>query len=316
MTSTPGATLARHPRAQAARPPDHELRRHERDGERDARARRAAGDGARDARRSRRWSASPARSCSTSARSPSTGSTRCCSPGAAANERGVPVVLDPVGAGATRYRTETARRILDAVDVAVLRGNAGEVATLVGVEAEVRGVESVGAAGDSAELAQEAARTLGRRRVRHRARSTTSPTASGRRRSRTATSCSRRSRARAACRPRSPVASSRPRTTASRRRSRRSSPSASPGRTRPWTRRARAASTSNALRRARRARPGHPSERAKVSDEISVSVTQAPLVRNHALRLSGSETQGHVVRLHALVADEETARPPLPVARP
>jgi hydroxyethylthiazole kinase len=81
--------------------------------------------------------------------------------GAAANEKNVPVVLDPVGVGATAYRTATARRILDAVDVAVLRGNAGEVATLVGVEAEVRGVESVGTAGDSAELAREAARTLG-----------------------------------------------------------------------------------------------------------------------------------------------------------
>ncbi len=33
--------------------------------------------------------------------------------GRAANERGVPVVLDPVGAGATAYRTETARRLLD-----------------------------------------------------------------------------------------------------------------------------------------------------------------------------------------------------------
>ena len=81
--------------------------------------------------------------------------------GKAANERGVPVVLDPVGAGATAYRTETARRLLDELDVAVLRGNAGEVATLVGVEAEVRGVESVGAGGDPAELAREAARTLG-----------------------------------------------------------------------------------------------------------------------------------------------------------
>ena len=69
--------------------------------------------------------------------------------GRAANERGVPVVLDPVGAGATRYRTETAKRILDEVDVAVLRGNAGEVATLVGVAAEVRGVESIGAGGDA-----------------------------------------------------------------------------------------------------------------------------------------------------------------------
>ena len=81
--------------------------------------------------------------------------------GKAANAGSVPVVLDPVGVGATAYRTETARRLLDEVDVAVLRGNAGEVATLVGVEAEVRGVESVGVGGDSAELAREAARTLG-----------------------------------------------------------------------------------------------------------------------------------------------------------
>ena len=81
--------------------------------------------------------------------------------GKAANAARVPVVLDPVGAGATSYRTETARRILDEVDVAVLRGNGGEVATLVGVAAEVRGVESIDVAGDPAELAQNAARALG-----------------------------------------------------------------------------------------------------------------------------------------------------------
>jgi hydroxyethylthiazole kinase len=81
--------------------------------------------------------------------------------GRAANEHGVPVVLDPVGAGATRYRTDTARRILDEVGVTVLRGNAGEVATLVGVDAEVRGVESIAAGGDSGELARTAARQLG-----------------------------------------------------------------------------------------------------------------------------------------------------------
>jgi len=81
--------------------------------------------------------------------------------GRAAGERGVPVVLDPVGAGATSYRTETARRILAEVPVAVLRGNPGEVATLVGVEAEVRGVESVRAGAEPAELARQAARTLG-----------------------------------------------------------------------------------------------------------------------------------------------------------
>jgi len=81
--------------------------------------------------------------------------------GRAANERAVPVVLDPVGAGATRYRTDTARRILDEVDVTVLRGNAGEVATLVGVDAEVRGVESIAAADDPAGLARTAATELG-----------------------------------------------------------------------------------------------------------------------------------------------------------
>jgi hydroxyethylthiazole kinase len=81
--------------------------------------------------------------------------------GRAANERGVPVVLDPVGAGATQYRTDTARRILDEVKVAVLRGNQGEVATLVGVAAEVRGVESIEVGGEPADLARAAARNLG-----------------------------------------------------------------------------------------------------------------------------------------------------------
>jgi hydroxyethylthiazole kinase len=81
--------------------------------------------------------------------------------GKAANADGVPVVLDPVGAGATRYRTETAKRVLDEVDVAVLRGNQGEVATLVGVEAEVRGVESIGSGTEPGELARAAARSLG-----------------------------------------------------------------------------------------------------------------------------------------------------------
>jgi hydroxyethylthiazole kinase len=81
--------------------------------------------------------------------------------GRAANEVGVPVVLDPVGAGATTYRTETAKRILGEVQVSVLRGNAGEIATLVGVDAEVRGVESIAAGGDPAGLAREAGRRLG-----------------------------------------------------------------------------------------------------------------------------------------------------------
>ena len=62
----------------------------------------------------------------------------------------MPVVLDPVGAGATRLRTETAKRILDEAEIAVVRGNAAEVATLAGREAEIRGVESIGAADSGA----------------------------------------------------------------------------------------------------------------------------------------------------------------------
>jgi hydroxyethylthiazole kinase len=81
--------------------------------------------------------------------------------GKAANAAGLPVVLDPVGAGATRYRTDTARRLLEQVNVAVLRGNQGEVATLVGVAAEVRGVESIGGGGEPADLARAAARKHG-----------------------------------------------------------------------------------------------------------------------------------------------------------
>jgi hydroxyethylthiazole kinase len=81
--------------------------------------------------------------------------------GKEANRRGIPVVLDPVGAGATRYRTETAGRLLEDLRIGVLRGNAGEIGTLVGAEAEVRGVESMTVGAEPAELAREAARSLG-----------------------------------------------------------------------------------------------------------------------------------------------------------
>jgi hydroxyethylthiazole kinase len=74
---------------------------------------------------------------------------------------GGPIVLDPVGAGATRYRTETAKRLLDELEIAVIRGNAAEIATLAGREAEIRGVESIGAADSGAELARAAAEMLG-----------------------------------------------------------------------------------------------------------------------------------------------------------
>jgi len=80
--------------------------------------------------------------------------------GRAANAAGVPVVLDPVGAGATEYRTDTSRRLLDVVEIAVVRGNAAEIATLAGQDAEIRGVEAVGGGGGPG-LAREASSLLG-----------------------------------------------------------------------------------------------------------------------------------------------------------
>ena len=80
--------------------------------------------------------------------------------GRAANRAGVPVVLDPVGAGATAYRTETARNLVEELEIAVVRGNYAELATLAGHKAEIRGVEAVGGHGGP-ELARGAARRLG-----------------------------------------------------------------------------------------------------------------------------------------------------------
>lgn len=68
--------------------------------------------------------------------------------GRVANDLGVPVVLDPVGAGATLLRTESARRLLTELRVAVVKGNAGEIGLLAGAAGRVRGVDSAGLDGD------------------------------------------------------------------------------------------------------------------------------------------------------------------------
>lgn len=52
-----------------------------------------------------------------------------------------PIVLDPVGAGASALRTKTAGELLDAYDIAVIRGNMSEVKALAGAAAATRGVD-------------------------------------------------------------------------------------------------------------------------------------------------------------------------------
>jgi hydroxyethylthiazole kinase len=78
--------------------------------------------------------------------------------GKKANQRGIPVVLDPVGAGATRFRTESARRILEEIRVSIIKGNAAEIATLAGEHAEVRGVDAGKVFADPVQAAQALAR--------------------------------------------------------------------------------------------------------------------------------------------------------------
>jgi len=68
--------------------------------------------------------------------------------GKQANQKSIPVILDIVGVGATTLRKESARKILAEVKISVIKGNAGEIASLADAQAEVRGVESMSVEGD------------------------------------------------------------------------------------------------------------------------------------------------------------------------
>ncbi len=60
----------------------------------------------------------------------------------AAKDRNVPIILDPVGAGATRFRTETAHRLLKEAPPTIIRGNASEIRALYHAEGLTKGVDS------------------------------------------------------------------------------------------------------------------------------------------------------------------------------
>lgn len=75
-----------------------------------------------------------------------------------ANDKKIPVILDAVGCGATKLRTESTLKILEQVKIDILKGNAGEIATIAGAQGEVRGVESMGVKGNIEELAKNLAK--------------------------------------------------------------------------------------------------------------------------------------------------------------
>ena len=62
--------------------------------------------------------------------------------GKRANELGHPVVLDPVGVGASRLRTETALRFLRELSFTVIRGNISEIKTLALGSGTTKGVDA------------------------------------------------------------------------------------------------------------------------------------------------------------------------------
>jgi hydroxyethylthiazole kinase len=78
--------------------------------------------------------------------------------GKAANEKGIPVVLDPVGVGATPFRTAAVNKLLKEVRFSAIKGNAGELAHLVQIPWETKGVESLGE-GNIEEVAEKIAKT-------------------------------------------------------------------------------------------------------------------------------------------------------------
>jgi len=73
-----------------------------------------------------------------------------------ANKKGIPVILDPVGAGATSFRTEMSFQILESCRVSILRGNNGEISTLAGFKTHVKGVDSLQGA-DPMQVVRDAA---------------------------------------------------------------------------------------------------------------------------------------------------------------
>lgn len=66
-----------------------------------------------------------------------------------ASERGIPIVLDPVGAGATSYRTQTVHDLIARTPPQIIRGNASEIVAVVSSSAGTKGVDST-IASDSA----------------------------------------------------------------------------------------------------------------------------------------------------------------------
>lgn len=82
--------------------------------------------------------------------------------GRRANKLGIPIILDPVGSGATKMRTNTAKLLIEEVSIQVIRGNASEVLSLspATLGSSTKGVDSIHTVDEAAEIAAGLARKL------------------------------------------------------------------------------------------------------------------------------------------------------------
>jgi hydroxyethylthiazole kinase len=79
----------------------------------------------------------------------------------AAKEKGIPVVLDPVGAGATPLRTDTCKKMLEQVTPDIVRGNASEIMAILDASVSTKGVDSAHSTKDAEDAAVNLASSFG-----------------------------------------------------------------------------------------------------------------------------------------------------------
>lgn len=76
-----------------------------------------------------------------------------------AKKKGIPIVLDPVGAGATAYRTKTARELIESEAPAIIRGNASEIMALSNDKSKTKGVDSAASSDKAIDIAEKLSET-------------------------------------------------------------------------------------------------------------------------------------------------------------
>jgi len=80
--------------------------------------------------------------------------------GKKASQLNIPIILDPVGSGATPLRTKSAKSIISETNIKVIRGNASEILSLRDENSITKGVDSLHSVEEAAEAARNLAQEL------------------------------------------------------------------------------------------------------------------------------------------------------------